>query len=65
MRIRVDAETCQGHNRCKMIAPDLIDLDGIGLATAANDGQVAPGQEDAARLAIENCPEFAIRIVEE
>ena len=65
MRIRVIEGNCQGHNRCKAIAPDLFDLDEYGNASAANGGAVPPGQEDMARLAVENCPEFAIEIVEE
>ncbi len=65
MRICVDTENCQGHNRCKTLAPDLFELDDYGYASAANDGIVPPGQEDKARLAIDNCPEFAIEIVEE
>ena len=65
MRIHVDPETCQGHNRCKRIAPDLFDLDDIGMATAANDGKVPPGREDAAHRAIANCPEIAIAIIED
>lgn len=65
MRIRVDSEKCQGHNRCKALAPDLFDLDDLGYATAAADGVVAPEMEEKARLAVNNCPEFAIEIVEE
>jgi ferredoxin len=65
MRVRVIEENCQGHNRCKAIAPDLFDLDDFGNATAAGDGVVPAGMEDLARLAVENCPEFAIEIIEE
>ncbi len=65
VRIRVDPEVCQGHNRCTMIAPDLFKLDDIGMATAADDGVIPSGREEAARLAIANCPEFAISIVDE
>lgn len=65
MRIRVIEENCQGHNRCKAIAPDLFDLDDFGNASAAADGVVPAGQEELARLAVENCPEFAIEIIEE
>ena len=65
MRIRVDPDLCQGHNRCKALAPELFDLDDYGNASAANDGQVPPGREEEAQLAISNCPEFAIEIVEE
>jgi ferredoxin len=63
MRIRVNSDNCQGHNRCKTIAPDLFDLDDFGNASAAGDGLVPADQEDAARLAIENCPEFAIELI--
>jgi ferredoxin len=65
MRIRVDPDICQGHNRCKALAPELFVLDEIGNASAANDGEVPPELEQKARLAIANCPEFAIEIVEE
>lgn len=65
MRIRVDGDKCQGHNRCKSLAPDLFELDEYGYASAANDGAVPPGEEEKARLAVSNCPEFAIEIVEE
>ena len=63
MRIRVNPDNCQGHNRCKTIAPDLFDLDDFGNASAAGDGLVPADQEVAARLAIENCPEFAIELI--
>ena len=38
MKIRVDPEKCQGHNRCSVISKELFDLDDYGYATAANDG---------------------------
>ena len=65
MRIRVDPDKCQGHNRCKALAPDLFELDEFGNASAIGDGIVAPEQEEKARLAIANCPEFAIGIFEQ
>ncbi len=65
MRIRVNPDNCQGHNRCKTIASDLFNLDEYGNATAANGGEVPRDQENLARLAGENCPEFAVEIVEE
>lgn len=64
-RIWVDPERCQGHNRCKALAVELFDLDELGHARAAGDGRVPPGQEAAARLAVENCPEFAIEMTED
>ena len=65
MRIRVDADKCQGHNRCKALAPELFVLDRFGNASAAGDGHVPPGFEEKARLAVANCPELAIEIVED
>jgi ferredoxin len=64
MRIRVDPEKCQGHSRCYGIAPDLFDIDDYGTSTARNDGEVPADREGAARLAVSNCPEQAIEIVE-
>tara|TARA_R110002167_G_scaffold81280_3_gene222646 strand:+ start:1068 stop:1280 length:213 start_codon:yes stop_codon:yes gene_type:complete len=65
MRIQVDADKCQGHNRCKALAPELFDLDEFGNATAANGGVVPAGLEEKANLAVNNCPEYAIDILEE
>ncbi len=62
MRIHVDPERCQGHNRCYAIAPELFNLDELGNASEAGDGTVPPGLEDKAQLAVANCPEFAVTI---
>ena len=64
VRIRVDADKCQGHNRCYSLAPELFDVDDYGYATAAGDGEVPAGMEDKARLAAANCPEYAVLIEE-
>ena len=40
MRIVIDAEKCQGHNRCYALAPDLVDVDDMGMALVRNDGQI-------------------------
>jgi len=63
MRIRVDPEKCQGHSRCVGIAPDLFEVDDYGLSSVAGDGTIPNGREEAARLAIANCPEYAIEEV--
>lgn len=60
MRIRVDNEKCQGHNRCWVIVPELFDIDDLGNAHEKNEGVVPPEFEEKARLAIANCPERAI-----
>jgi ferredoxin len=64
VRIKVDGEKCQGHNRCYSLAPELFDVDDYGYAHEIGDGTVPPELEDKARLALSNCPEFAITIEE-
>ncbi len=64
MRIRVDPDKCQGHARCYGLAPELFDVDDYGLSTAKGDGRVPPALEDRARLAIANCPEYAVEELE-
>ena len=64
MRVAVDPELCQGHNRCYALAPEVFDVDDFGNAMVRGDGTVPPEFEDKARLAIGNCPEYAISIVE-
>ncbi|MCH1615681.1 MAG: ferredoxin [Candidatus Poriferisodalaceae bacterium] len=64
MRIKVDTEKCQGHNRCYSLAPELFDVDDYGYATEIDDGTVPSELEDKAKLAAANCPEFAISIEE-
>jgi len=65
MKVHVDPDKCQGHNRCKVLAPELFELDGYGNAKEIGHGSVPPGLEEKAELARANCPEWAIVIVEE
>jgi ferredoxin len=65
MRVRVESEKCQGHNRCFVVAGELFELDDEGYAHEVGDGQVPPELEEKARLAVKNCPELAIFIEEE
>ena len=62
MRVTVDSDKCQGHNRCFALAPELFDVDEYGTAVVIGDGTVAADLEYKARLAVANCPEFAIEI---
>ena len=64
MRIVIDAEKCQGHNRCYALAPELVDVDDMGMAIVLNDGQVPEVLHDKAHLLVANCPEYAISIAE-
>ena len=65
MRVVVDSEKCQGHNRCYALAPQLFDVDDYGQSVVIGTGEVAPGLAAAAQLAVANCPEFAISIVDD
>jgi ferredoxin len=65
LKLRIDREKCQGHNRCKALAPELVELDSYGNAQEIGDGTVPPGLEEKAYLAKANCPEFAVEIIEE
>jgi ferredoxin len=62
MKIHVDPALCQGHNRCTAVAPDQFDIDDEGFASAASDGTVPADAADLAQLAVDNCPEQAIRL---
>ncbi|MEJ7724159.1 MAG: ferredoxin [Ilumatobacteraceae bacterium] len=65
MRVRLDADACEGHNRCYALAPELFDVDDYGQAVVIGDGTVAAELGDKARLAVANCPEYAISLEEE
>jgi ferredoxin len=62
MKISIDQDRCQGHNRCYALAPELVDVDDYGTAHELNQGVVPAGMEDKAALIVDNCPEFAIEI---
>ena len=65
LRVHVDQDKCQGHSRCKALAPELFDLDEFGNAHEAGDGRVPAGLEDKAWLARANCPELAVEVIED
>lgn len=62
MRVVYDREACQGHNRCYLLAPEVFDVDDEGYAILRIEGEVPPELEDKARLAADNCPEYAITL---
>ncbi len=64
MRVHLDSELCQGHNRCYSLAPELFDVDDYGQAVLLVDGDVPDDLHVKARLAAANCPEYAIKITE-
>lgn len=62
MRVEVLTDLCQGHNRCYALAPELFDVDDLGTAVVRGDGSVPDDLADKARLAVANCPEYAIAL---
>ena len=62
MRIVLDSEKCQGHGRCYMLAPELFDADDEGYSVLEVTGDVPAELAGKARLAMDNCPEYAITI---
>jgi len=64
-RVRIDADRCQGHNRCCAVAPELFEPDELGNARVKGDGAVPAALEAKARLAVKNCREHAVRLTNE
>jgi ferredoxin len=62
VKVWVDAQRCQGHTLCSMIAPDSFRLDDIDGHSSAVSEVVAADQEDLVREAAHSCPEQAIVI---
>ncbi len=50
IRVHVDSEKCQGHNRCFNLAPELFDLDDLGYSHERDDGAVPPDMEGLTAL---------------
>lgn len=62
MQVRVDAERCQGHTLCAMIAPPVFQLDDVDGHSSPISEDVPAGQEEQAREAAHSCPERAISL---
>jgi len=65
MKVQIDTERCQGHGRCYDLAPGLFGEDDEGYGTVLGDGTTPTSEQDNARLAVLNCPEHAIELLEE
>ena len=65
LRVRIESDRCQGHNRCCSIAPELFEADDMGNARVKGDGRVPPPLEAKAKLPVANCPEHAVRLSHE
>jgi ferredoxin len=65
VKVQISSERCQGHGRCYDLSPGLFGEDGEGYGMVLGEGVVPPGKEHGARLAVSNCPERAIEVLEE
>jgi ferredoxin len=65
MRITVDADLCTGQGRCYVVSPSLFSSDDVGFcAERGETREVLEGQEHAAQLAVDSCPDGAISLAE-
>ncbi|MEZ5349399.1 MAG: ferredoxin [Microthrixaceae bacterium] len=64
MRIEYDRDACQGHNRCYLLAPEVFDVDDEGYAVLRITGEIPSELEEKTKLAVDNCPEYAITVVQ-
>jgi len=65
VKVRVDSDKCQGHNRCMAFAPEIFDVDDYGFAFVREpDVQVPTEREDQVWQAAASCPELAILVDE-
>jgi ferredoxin len=65
VKVHINSQLCQGHGRCYDLAPSLFGDDDEGYGQVLGDGVVPPGEEQDARLAVANCPERAVELIEE
>ncbi|MDO8390346.1 MAG: ferredoxin [Actinomycetota bacterium] len=63
MKVILNVDTCTGHGRCYTLAPALFDCDEQGHSVLLVD-DVDGDLLAQARVAVTNCPEGAISIVE-
>ena len=64
MKVHVDPDKCQGHNRCYALAPELFDVDDEGYAFVPDDKAKFEELPNPVKLAVANCPERAISVSE-
>lgn len=61
MKLSIDHDRCVGHGRCFALHPELFTADEFGYGQVA-DPEVAGLALDAARHAVDECPEQAVTL---
>lgn len=64
MKLILDTDACTGHGRCYSLAPALFDCDEQGHSVLLDVALDASLLADA-RTAVANCPEGAIKLIED
>jgi ferredoxin len=64
VKIRINAAACTGHGRCYILAPEIFQPDDQGHSVALFT-EPPDDLRDKAGLAVDNCPEHAILVVED
>jgi ferredoxin len=61
VKVAVDSDKCQGHNRCMALCPEVFEADEFGYSVVTRP---LVGREllEKVRLAEANCPERAITV---
>lgn len=59
-RIAIDGDLCQGTAECMNIAPGVVELDGLGIATLVDPDAEVP--DDVAGKLVATCPSQAISL---
>ncbi|MFD4354337.1 ferredoxin [Nocardia sp. NPDC058518] len=65
MKVQVDAQRCQGHTLCAMIAPKAFELSDIDGHSSPVEERVPADQQEQVREAAHSCPERAISLAEQ
>lgn len=64
MKVKVDPKQCISYGECVGFAPELFELDDVGVAFALRDGEVPEELEEKARASVGICPAGAISVEE-
>jgi ferredoxin len=64
VKLSLDRSACVGHAQCSAICPAMFSSDDLGYAVLLAGGAVPAEVEDDAQLAVDSCPEQAIRVSE-
>lgn len=66
MKVKVDMERCQGHGMCNMVCSDVFKYDEDGFVYIPQGMEnVSVEIIDAVNLAVTQCPERAISIIQD